>query len=202
MSSNKYSVAWLQAKQDKNEKAKFLFFWGHTKNHNEEVGNFCFSQWYESSFVIDNVVYLTTEHWMMAEKARLFKDEEVYQKIIKCNSPGEAKELGRQVKNFNEEQWKKYRYEIVKIGNIHKFTQNKKIGEYLLNTNTRVLVEASPVDTIWGIGLTKESELSKDVYSWRGLNLLGFVLMETRDYLNKNGFDVSKLNALREALVY
>ena len=67
------------------------------------------------------------------------------------------------------------------------------MGEYLLNTNSRILVEASPVDIIWGIGLTKESESSKNVYDWRGLNLLGFVLMEVRDLLKEFGLDSKEL---------
>lgn len=198
----KYNLEWLQAKQANNEPFKFLFFWGHTKKTNQDVGNFCFSQWYEYSFTINGIKYQTTEQWMMAEKARLFKDEDIYQKIINCRKPSEAKELGRQVKNFDDQQWRKYRYEIVKIGNIHKFSQNKEMGEYLLNTQSRVLVEASPVDIIWGIGLTKDSDSSKIVNSWRGLNLLGFALMETRDFIMENGFDTSKIEHLTKSLSY
>ncbi|MBB6464108.1 NADAR family protein [Flammeovirga kamogawensis] len=198
----KYSLEWLKIKEESNTSIKFLFFWGHTKNHKEEVGNFCFSQWYESSFTIKGITYLITEHWMMAEKARLFGDEIVYQQIINCQKPGEAKDLGRQVKNFDEEVWKKYRYEIVKIGNIYKFTEHKKMGEYLLNTQSRVLVEASPVDIIWGIGLTKDSDSSRNVHLWRGLNLLGFALMETRDFLKDNGFEIPSSLDLTSSLNY
>ncbi|NLR95059.1 NADAR family protein [Flammeovirga agarivorans] len=195
--SQLYSVSWLQEKQDNLENIKYLFFWGHTKQHNQEVGNFCFSQWFESDFIIDGITYKTTEHWMMAQKAKLFNDQEIYNKIINCKKPGEAKDLGRLVTNFNDEIWQKHRYDIVKIGNIHKFNQNKALGEYLIKTQSRVLVEASPVDIIWGIGLTKDSDKANNVYEWRGLNLLGFALMEVRDLLNEYGTGSEQLSKIK-----
>ena len=198
----KYSINWLQEKFAKNEKVEFLFFWGHKADHGQVTGKFCFSQWFERSFVVKSIEYPTAEHWMMAQKAKLFKDEATYQKIIQCKQAGEAKELGRQVLNFDEFLWKKYRYEIVKIGNIYKFNQNKDMGEYLLNTHPRVLVEASPVDIIWGIGLAADNEKANNIYAWRGLNLLGFALMEARDFLKKNGYDSPKMGGLLEALDY
>ncbi|KXX69033.1 NADAR family protein [Flammeovirga sp. SJP92] len=196
-----YSLEWLQNKVNNNESVKYLFFWGHTKSKNQEVGNFCFSQWFESDFEVDGITFKSTEHWMMAQKAKLFNDTEIYDQIINCNKPGEAKALGRKVRNFDESLWKQHRYEIVTKGNIYKFTQNPALGQYLLSTQSRVLVEASPVDTIWGIGLTKDSESANDVNSWRGLNLLGFALMETRDFINEIGFDIEKVKkALSESV--
>lgn len=183
-----YDIKWLKTEVENSENRKFLFFWGHTKSHNDTVTSACFSQWYESSFQINGVTYKTTEHWMMAQKALLFENHDIYQKIIHSNKPGEAKDLGRTVSGFDEQIWNKHRSRIVMIGNIHKFNQNETLGAYLLNTKTRILVEASPVDSIWGIGLTRESKDAKDVYAWRGLNLLGFALMETRDFLSKHGF--------------
>lgn len=118
---------------------------------------------------------------MMAEKARLFEDEETLSKILNCNSPAEAKKLGRQVRNFDDKMWKAHRYEIVKRGNIYKFSQNEDLKTFLLKTENRVLVEASPYDRIWGIGLSKNSDKANYPEQWRGLNLLGFVLMEVRD---------------------
>lgn len=191
-----YNLNWLKEQYDRGEKLKFLYFWGHTQSYNQEVGNFCFSQWFESPFTVDGVLYKTTEHWMMAQKSLLFNDLDVFSKIIDCDKPGEAKELGRVVKDFNEDTWSIYRKEIVRAGNIYKFNQNKQFGEYLLQTKNRVLVEASPVDSIWGIGLSKDSSKLDNVHNWRGLNLLGFALMETRDYINTNGFK-SNLNLKR-----
>jgi len=183
-----YSIDWLTDKFEKGDSLKFLYFWGHTKKRNQEVGNFCFSQWYECSFKVNGLIYKTTEHWMMAQKALLFDNKDIFEKIVKCNKPAEAKELGRQVIGFDENIWCDKRFDIVRLGNIHKFNQNRKLGEYLLKTGNRILVEASPVDTIWGIGLTKDSNEIDNIYSWRGLNLLGFALMEARDFLRDFGF--------------
>ena len=121
----------------------------------------------------------------MYHKALLFEDNEIAQKIILSKSPGEAKDLGRQVRGFNQNTWEKKRFDIVVQGNILKFSQNENLKNFLLNTQNRVLVEASPVDEIWGIGLTKDSEKAKNPHTWRGLNLLGFALMETRRVLNQ-----------------
>jgi ribA/ribD-fused uncharacterized protein len=183
-----YNIEWLTEKFNKREQLKFLFFWGHRKSKDGTVTNSCFSQWYESPFEINGVIYKTTEHWMMAQKALLFDNFDIYEQIIQAESPGKAKAFGRAVTDFDEAIWKEHRSEIVRIGNIHKFNQDQAFGTYLLNTHHRILVEASPVDTIWGIGLTKDSQDAKNVAAWRGLNLLGFALMEARDFLQEYGF--------------
>lgn len=121
---------------------------------------------------------------MMAEKAKLFKHEAMFQKIIACKSPAEAKKLGRQVENFNHDIWVENRFEIVKQANYYKFSQDPELAKFLKQTNKRVLVEASPVDTIWGIGLASDHDHAKIPNKWKGLNLLGFALMEVRDQLN------------------
>jgi len=179
----KYSIEWLANLVHKDERVKFLFFWGHTKGPSQVVGDFCFSQWYASSFVVDGFYFKTSEHWMMAQKAKLFSNMDLFYKIIECNTPGEAKQLGRQVENFDEAVWIEHRFEIVRLGNIHKFTQNLALRDYLIQTGNRILVEASPVDSIWGIGLSKDSKDIEDVSKWIGLNLLGFALMEVRDFI-------------------
>ncbi len=84
----------------------------------------------------------------MAEKAKLFGDNETYQKIIKATNPGEAKSLGREVRGFDESKWVENRFQIVVSGNVLKFSQNKELSEFLLKTSNRILVEASPVDKI------------------------------------------------------
>jgi predicted NAD-dependent protein-ADP-ribosyltransferase YbiA (DUF1768 family) len=72
-----YDNEWVKDKFKKNIKLKCLFFWGHRPLKNGEIGKSCFSQWFEKSFEYEGNNYLTAEHWMMAEKARLFKDDEV-----------------------------------------------------------------------------------------------------------------------------
>jgi ribA/ribD-fused uncharacterized protein len=180
-----YNLKWLKDKFDKGEVIKYIFFWGHTSSDNQPVGKHVFSQWFYSPFTVDNVEYRTSEHWMMASKAKLFGDKRIYERIITTDKPGEVKELGRQIKNFDQMTWDQKKYEIVTTGNIHKFNQNSSLNDYLLTTGDRILVEASPVDTIWGIGLTHDAKNIENPYTWRGLNLLGFSLMETRDFLQR-----------------
>ena len=163
--------------------SKFLFFWGHQPNKDGSISKTCFSQWWLSSFEVDKVIYKTAEHWMMAKKAELFNDNEVLAKIINANSPAEAKKLGREVKNYDDKLWLANRYEIVKEGNYHKFSQNIDLKTFLLNTKDRVLVEASPVDPIWGIGMASDHKDVMNPEKWKGLNLLGLALMEVRDEL-------------------
>ena len=110
-------------------------------------------------------------------------DSASFEKITSCESPKEAKDLGRLVIGYDEHVWNENRFEIVKLGNIHKFNQHPALANYLLETGNQIIVEASPVDTVWGIGLTATSKDIDNIYAWRGLNLLGFVLMEVRDNL-------------------
>lgn len=182
-----YDIEWLAGRFENGDALKFIYFWGHANKHNEEVGKFCFSQWFESPFTVDGRTYNTSEHWMMAQKALLFNDRHTFDKIMAAHKPGEAKDLGRQVLGFDEQTWNDRRFEIVKTGNIHKFNQHPRLADFLVKTGDRILVEASPLDTVWGIGLSQDSNHIGDIYAWRGLNLLGFVLMETRDFLQRFG---------------
>lgn len=164
---------------------KFLFFWGHQPNRDGSISKTCFSQWWLSSFEVKGVIYKTAEHWMMAKKAELFNDQEILNKIIQAKSPAEAKKLGREVRNYDDKLWLENRFEIVKQGNYHKFSQDPDLKFFLLNTNDRILVEASPVDPIWGIGMASEHKDINNPEKWDGLNLLGFALMEIRDELKQ-----------------
>ena len=140
-----------------------------------------FSQWYNCWFEIDKIKYNCAEQYMMASKARCFKDVETLAKILRSLSPETQKKLGRRVKNYNEEIWDKVRYYFVVKGNYAKFSQNKELKEALLSTENKILVEASPYDCIWGIGLSLENPDKFDESKWRGTNLLGKALMEVRE---------------------
>ena len=177
----KYSNEKIIARLESGENLKYLFFWGHKKS--DIITKSCFSQWYEATFIIEGIHYKTAEHYMMAQKALLFNDQEIYQQIISCNSPGEAKALGRKVRNFNQQVWEANCFDIVIKGNLEKFGQHPALAEFLKNTNQRILVEASPVDHIWGIGLDQNNTDAKNPYAWNGTNLLGYALMEVRDQL-------------------
>lgn len=176
-------VAELLARIGDGWSPKYILFWGHQAKAGVMAGKHALSQWWPSEFEIDSVWYPTAEHYMMAEKARLFEDEKTLARILAAPSPGAAKALGRQVRNFSEEQWDAACFDIVARGNTAKFGQNAALREYLLNTGGKVLAEASPVDTIWGIGMAAEDPRSEDPAQWRGRNLLGFALMKTRAVL-------------------
>jgi ribA/ribD-fused uncharacterized protein len=165
------------------EELDFLFFWGHRPLAHGEVGPSCCSQWFDAGFEIENVHYATAEHYMMAEKARTFGDIEAAREILASKSPEEVKKIGRRVKNFNAEIWGERSIEVVINGNIAKFSQNKHLAQWLRETESRILVEASPEDAIWGIGLHRDDPRAKDPKVWPGKNLLGFAIMTARDHL-------------------
>lgn len=181
----KYSTAWLKSEIEKKNHVEYFFFWGHIPKMNDVVDKSCFSQWYHSPFVVDGVPYLNAEQWMMAKKALLFNDEEVLKQILSAGSPAEAKALGREVRNFDSNIWNAVAYSIVVEGNKYKFSQHEKLKEFLLSTKNKILVEASPADTIWGIGLPQDNSKAYNPFDWRGLNWLGFALMEVRDLLKQ-----------------
>ncbi|MCC9310872.1 NADAR family protein [Kitasatospora sp. RB6PN24] len=181
--SQSRSVADLLSRTTTGVRPKYLFFWGHRPQRDGSIGPGALSQWWPSAFEIDGVRYATAEHWMMASKARLFGDEALVPRILAARTPAEAKKLGRQVRGFTEERWAEARFELVTAGNVAKFGQDPALREYLLTTGGRVLVEASPVDRVWGIGLAADDERAADPARWLGLNLLGFALMEARKRL-------------------
>ncbi len=142
-----------------------------------------FSQWYPSQIHYNGNIFQTAEHLMMFNKAELFEDFETRNEILKSKTPKEAKKLGRSIKNFNQKVWDECKYRIVERGNILKFTQHQDLFKELFATRSKILVEASPYDKIWGIGLSVEDPKSLDPNQWLGENLLGFILTDVRDTL-------------------
>ena len=179
----KYTIKNLQAEKAQGKKRNFLFFWGHQPARDGSINQSCLSQWWEQPFEIKGISYPTAEHWMMAGKARLFKDQEILAQIIVAKHPHQAKKLGRKVRNFDQKIWEANRYEIVLEGNIAKFEQNEALQTYLKSTKDSIMVEASPYDKIWGIGMKKDNPKAQDMATWNGLNLLGFALMEVRELI-------------------
>lgn len=180
-----YNNLWLIERYKKGEKLKFIFFWGHGADDSGMITKSCFSQWWRSPFVVNGLTYNTAEHWMMAEKARLFQDEDTRSRVLAANSPGQVKAFGRSIKAFDANMWDQHKFDIVVQGNIHKFSQHAPLKAFLLDTKERILVEASPVDTIWGIGLAADNAHIENPMKWKGENLLGYALMEVRDTLRK-----------------
>ncbi|MHA3049673.1 NADAR family protein [Acinetobacter sp. ANC 4639] len=170
----------LMLAQQQGYKFKYIYFWGHTPKDPNTVDKSCFSQWYPSAFELDGIRYVTAEHYMMAQKAKLFHDDAIFEKILQVEHPNQAKKLGRLVQNYDEKIWLAHRFQIVVQGNIAKFAQHAALKDFLLTTEDRILVEASPVDKIWGIGLAQDHEKAQYPEQWQGLNLLGFALMQAR----------------------
>jgi ribA/ribD-fused uncharacterized protein len=179
----KYTLNNTIERFQKKEKIEFLFFWGHTVK--DEITKACFSQWFPFEFEENRIFYKTAEHYMMAGKAKLFNDHEILEQILKAETPNQAKSLGRKVKNFDPKLWNEHKYEIVKQGNLLKFSQNEEFKEFLLSTEDKILVEASPYDKIWGIGMLETNPKAENPLQWNGENLLGFALMEVRDELRR-----------------
>jgi ribA/ribD-fused uncharacterized protein len=165
---------------------RFLMFWGHQPPQTGGVGRGCLSQWWPVRFTQDGKVFASAEHFMMAHKAWLFDDHQTADKVLAADHPGEAKTLGRQVRGFDQGVWDAHRFDIVVEANLAKFGQHVELQQFLLATSGRLLVEASPNDRIWGIGMTADDPRSVSPSAWPGLNLLGFALMEVRDVLGEN----------------
>ena len=157
-------------------KEEFVLFWGGP-----------FSQWHSSLFEIDGVRYNCAEQYMMREKARLFKDVSAEKEIMHATSPRDQKAWGQRVQGFQEETWNKVAKKIVFKGNVAKFTQNEELKQTLLDTGDKTLVEASPHDKIWGIGLGEDDPRAKNRSQWRGKNWLGEVLMDVRKHIRSKG---------------
>ena len=130
---------------------------------------------------------------MMAKKAELFGDITIQNQIMNCHSQRDIKALGRKIRGFNDSVWFKHRERIVFEGNYAKFTQNSMLLSYIKGQKGKILVEASPYDKIWGIGIECLSDGSNRQYienpfNWKGTNLLGFVLMDVRDRIISEGW--------------
>jgi ribA/ribD-fused uncharacterized protein len=158
------------------ERDGFVFFWSGWP-----------SQWHPARFTVDGEAYDCAEQYMMAEKARLFGDEETRRLILAATHPREQKALGRRVTPFDEARWTGACREVVYLGNLAKFGQNDELRALLLATSGKTLVEASPKDRIWGIGLAADDPRATKRSAWRGKNWLGEALMRVRAELSKGG---------------
>lgn len=161
----------------------FVFFYGHTEGKKHA----CFSNWYPSPFTKDGIRFENTEQYLMYRKALLMGDNSIALQILKTPDPKDVKALGRKVKNWDEEKWIAHREQIMYDGCLAKFSnpENVALKNELLATYPKRLVEASPYDTIWGIGLGANDERAKQQSNWKGLNLLGKTLDKVRNNLLK-----------------
>lgn len=154
----------------------YLFFWKPKEK------NGYLSQWYSAEMYIGGTKYANCEQYMMAQKAILFNDKDIYHKIMITTNPSVIKNLGRKIKNFDEEIWDLHKKRIIFEGNFAKFSQNNNLLEKLLETKELILAEASPYDRIYGIGMKVDDPNIQDTSKW-GDNLLGCTLMNVRNLL-------------------
>jgi len=151
----------------------FVFFWKTAE---------IYSNWHPSVFTdADGHRFVNSEQYLMYHKALLMQDIETAQQILRETNPGKIKALGRQVCNFDEALWEDQRLAIMEAGCYLKFMQNPAMRTSLLATGRRTLVEASPVDMIWGIGLSQDDASCEDATQWPGRNLLGIALTHVRE---------------------
>ncbi|MFT3705965.1 MAG: NADAR family protein [Agriterribacter sp.] len=179
----RYNNQWLKEGYSAGKPLSFLFFWGHKPSKDGSITKSCFSQWWMSPFEKNGITYPTAEHWMMAGKAKLFNDTDIEAKILAEENPDQVKKLGRLIKGFDAALWDENKFEIVCNGNQLKFSQHPSLQTFLLSTSDKILVEASPVDAVWGIGMSADHADIENPLKWNGENLLGYALMEVRDQL-------------------
>lgn len=173
------------------ERDNIVTFW---KEKGMDVNNpdkRCLSQWAPSEFMDNGVIFKTAEHYMMYHKAILFRDEYYAKEILKASHPSDCKTFGRRIRDFDSKVWNEKKLEIVVRGNLLKFSQNPLMFNYLLKTEDKYLIEASPYDTIWGVGMVETNNDILDKDKWKGENLLGEALMTTR-HIFRNGLESLK----------
>lgn len=153
---------------------------------NEHPENLCFSNWYRAPFVINGKRFSSIEQFMMYEKAKLFGDNEIAERVLQTEEAAEIKALGRQVKNYDDHIWNGRRQIIVFRGLMEKFGQNPELKATLLKTGDAFLAECEPNDRIWGIGMPLDDPRRLNPAEWDGQCLLGYTLMEVREQLKRN----------------
>lgn len=147
----------------------FVFFWDGI-----------YSNWTSSPFAMRGQLFVNSEQAFMWLKAIFFGDTEIANQILNDSTPSGVKALGRKVKGYDDAKWSQVRFDMMYEACLEKFGQNPEFGAELLSTGNRTLVEASPYDKIWGIGLAENAAGIEDKANWQGLNLLGEVLMKVR----------------------
>lgn len=157
---------------------QFVLFW-----RTPEV----YSNWHPATFHAGKVlVFANSEQYMMWAKAWIMGDAEMALAMLFETRPRTLKAMGREVQNYREALWVKHRLAVMVSGCYLKFSQNPAMKAELLATGARRLVEASPDDRNWGIGLEESDPRCLDPNQWEGLNLLGEALMIVRELLRQD----------------
>ncbi len=151
-----------------------VYFWGDPT----------LSNWGPAPFTYKENKFYNSEQAFMWEKALCFGDTETANQILETSNPRTAKDLGRLVKNYDEKIWETKRFDAMFNVCLAKFSQNKPRLETLLSTGNKTIVEASPYDKVWGVGIHWTDDEILDENNWKGQNLLGRVLMKVREQLS------------------
>lgn len=146
-------------------------------------------QWFKRKIIVDNITYNCNEQYMMAEKARLFGDQYMWDEIMRLGNPKDQKDAGRRIRNFDQKVWDENARPIVYTGNHAKFMQHQDFLDGLMETRGKLLVEANRVDSIWGIGMYDHDLGIEDRANWRGKNWLGQVHTKLREDIIKGVFE-------------
>ena len=155
------------------ENNKYKFFWKGI------LSNFAHTQYISW----DEIEFCCVEQEFMYRKAIYLRDIETSREIMKTTNPKVIKKLGREVKGYDDSLWSEVREGFMYQACLSKFTQHQEARRELLSYPGRVFVEASPYDTIWGIGLSEDDPRAIDSDQWRGKNLLGQILTKIRDQI-------------------
>jgi ribA/ribD-fused uncharacterized protein len=147
--------------------------------------------WYRSPLKVvvgvgedsQSIEFSTVEQYIMHAKAELFGDSTSADKILRCHDPSKVKKLGRRVRNFKESTWSRQRRPILLRALRAKFSQNPELARRLVATGEKPIAEASPSDTIFGIGWAPDAPQAQDPDLWKGQNILGEALMTVRGEL-------------------
>lgn len=163
------------------------------------IGNYCFfykdwlSNFHQAPFIHSTpfgpcgkkVICQTSEQAFQYDKARFFGDLELADIILQCDDPKVSLVLGNRVKGFDSEKWGKVRRQAMSQAVLEKYEGNLVLAQRLLDPvfDNKVFVEASPIDTYWGIGMAVNDPDIEDSTLWKGRNILGQIITETRSRL-------------------
>nr|WP_236034338.1 NADAR family protein [Bifidobacterium saguinibicoloris] len=149
----------IDVKEENGPKQPYFGFW----NGEDWASNFhpapFIVDWKDDDGLVKKLRFECSEQWFMFRKAWRFHDHYATGLVLQSGlKPHQYKVIGRSVRNFDETVWNKesrgYMFEAL----VFKFSQNPDLANQLLETGNRVLVECSPFDTIWGIGLGKQTK--------------------------------------------
>jgi ribA/ribD-fused uncharacterized protein len=142
-----------------------------------------FSKHHVSPFVVKGEKYACVEQFIVAEKARLFGDDDILALVMKEKTPAGLQHLEREIRDYDHEVWKKKRFGVACRGLIAKFGQDQELFAKLMETGDKHVAEANPWDRVWGVGLGAVRASRGE--PWRGKNLLGKAVMTARRLLRE-----------------